>query len=616
MSGSSCSEVYFGDYRLLPARSPNIDQGWGVNKNIAQKPWHKVAGLLKEDEKCKKGGKGFTQTCPPEDKDGFIYNKTNPEEFSIDWKYINQTEVLVFHSWIAEYAKISNISEEKGQPKVMFQEPLKHAAIGDWPVSGAYRYLIYNNLALLDKPGEYVCVVDGKDALFSFIPPDVKKDKKNNPKWIKKSINKNRPVMSNLTTILSITRSINITLHGLKFQHTSSKGKDGYNYKDGAVTVLNAENIDINNCEFSHAGILGLQIRTSTNVVVEQSVFWDIGFHSILAQTRDVRIANNYFDGCGISRFWATYCIVVLGIGKGKSKIYVVNNEVTNSALGGIMAKNSPHGANVWEDKGFHTGVIEPTRDDYMIHVEFNHVHDFGEGLLSDFGAIKTGTNFVCNGAHFTVLDNNCHAYIHVYNNRLHDGQAYHNGANLMYSDASSSRNTFENNIMYGSGSVAMKHHCGVDNVDKNNIVHRTATSHRWHPMEQFLSGCEKNYPEHFQQQSSFNNIYLFENSEDFEVYKKADRTSLNETDFHKNLYWSPNEQEKNSTIFPGYLNWSDWKNLTGNDVDSVWADPLLQDPSSGLYNLGKDSPAWNLGMTQIQDNFGIEKNITLFYKK
>ena len=158
-----------------------------------------MTDLLVETKTCNKTAKRFNQICPEEDRNGFIFS----DELSEDWSFINQTEILVFHSWIAEYVKIDNISLENGRKKVMFQEPLSHAAVGDWIASGDLRFLIFNNLALLDMPGEYVCVVDGGEALFSYIPPNDLVSE----------------IMSKLETILTILR--NITLQGLIFQHSA-----------------------------------------------------------------------------------------------------------------------------------------------------------------------------------------------------------------------------------------------------------------------------------------------------------------------------------------------------------------------------------------------------------
>ena len=45
-------------------------------------------------------------------------------------------------------------------------------ATGKYATSGDWRYLIFNNLALLDSPGEYVCIDNGDGTSdFSYIPP-------------------------------------------------------------------------------------------------------------------------------------------------------------------------------------------------------------------------------------------------------------------------------------------------------------------------------------------------------------------------------------------------------------------------------------------------------------
>ena len=66
----------------------------------------------------------------------------------------------------------------------------------------------------------------------------------------------------------------------------------------------------------------------------------------------------------------------------------VANNDFSRASYMPVRIKGiMPHGANYWRDKG----VTEPARDDYVYHVEFNHIHDYGEGILSDFGGIYMG---------------------------------------------------------------------------------------------------------------------------------------------------------------------------------------------------------------------------------
>ena len=63
--------------------------------------------------------------------------------------------------------------------------------------------------------------------------------------------------------------------------------------------------------------------------------------------------------------------------------ISVMNNEITNVPYNAIRVYGlMPHGAGFWDD------VTEPSNEDYVYHVEYNYIHDFGLGMLNDMGAI------------------------------------------------------------------------------------------------------------------------------------------------------------------------------------------------------------------------------------
>ena len=128
---------------------------------------HSLQDLLIETEKCQKPEVQNVQTCPEFNREGFYFE----DEFSADWEDLDQTRVLLFHAWIAEYANIRRIVEETdGRKRVMFQAPLEHAPIGEWAAAGGWRFLIFNNRALLDSPGESVCVEKDGEVEVSFIP--------------------------------------------------------------------------------------------------------------------------------------------------------------------------------------------------------------------------------------------------------------------------------------------------------------------------------------------------------------------------------------------------------------------------------------------------------------
>ena len=198
--------------------------------------------------------------------------------------------------------------------------------------------------------------------------------------------------------------------------------------------------------------------------------------------------------------------------------------------------------------------------------------------------------------------NNSCFLYSHTYNNMITGGSAFDNGANFLYSDMSVGRNTYERNILFGTEEGgALKNNCGKLNMGINNIVHRTGS------MEYAYGGCRKGDRENPMSLENFHNIYLFDNMDGFSFARPIDRYFDETPDFHDNLYWSLVDGDKEQEKFPDNRNWDDWQS-TGNDTGSLWQDPLFEDPSAGRYILAANSPAWDLGIEQIDlDNIGIQ---------
>ena len=373
----SCGEAFAGSQRLVPARSPNL-ANINASVNVAHPPYNTIKDLLVETGTCVRDATAFSQNCPDENKMGFVFN----DEFSSGWSHLDQTKVLVFHSWIAEYASVANIVEDNGELRVFFQEALRHAPIGKFAGSGDWRYIIFNNLALLDTPGEFVCIANGDGTSeFSYIPP---------------TGHESTPVVvSQLKTLIDMNKVTDLKLEGIVFKHTSSGGVDGWNWgSESAMRMVSSKNAVISDCKFSQTGMIGLYITDSINIEIAKSAFTDIGYHGILIHykqsnhevegMKDITIHNNKFNGCGVNSFWQPACIWFGGY----SNMTVSNNEFTRTSYMPIRIKGlMPHGSQYWAN----SGVTEPTRDDYIYHVEFNHIYEYGEGILSDFGGIYMG---------------------------------------------------------------------------------------------------------------------------------------------------------------------------------------------------------------------------------
>ena len=420
-----CGELYYGDYRMMKARSPNIAQP-GVNKHFATGPFHTVAGFLVENENCQVESDKFSQpNCPWENRNGFYLK----DEMSPDWEDLNQTLVLVYHSWINEYARVANVSEEEGRHKVMFQEPLGHAPIGEWIASGDLRYLVLNNRAVLDSPGEYVCTQAGETARVSWIPPA---GAGSGPTF--------NPVMTNLDILLQMIKVQSVNIEGLRLQETTYTGLDrSMDWSNTALDIRgSAGGTDYSNRAVSnlsllrhqHSQLSSFSNSNDRNYCLPQLQcsyrqecpyrYWysDLpsltrsrsllhlyeGYHGILTlggmEYENITITNNYIDGTGITRYWGSGSIFA----DGSRNVLISNNEMTRSMGGALMIKSESLGKDYWSGQ---------ENQDYLVNVEYNYIHDFGVGIISDFGGIKTGSKAMnCDGKSEEGLEQSCYTYI------------------------------------------------------------------------------------------------------------------------------------------------------------------------------------------------------------
>ena len=274
-----------------------------------------------------------------------------------------------------------------------------------------------------------------------------------------------------------------------------------------------------------------------------------------------------------------------------------------------------PHGSDYWDNNG----VTNPTNKDYIYHIEFNHVHHYGLGIQSDFGGIYLAASYKCDdGAPIAEIVKHCYTYKHVFNNLIHDVQTYQNGGNFIYTDKGSCKNTIENNLLIGATGIKgsyIKHACGLDNVSKNNVIHRNNT---YNTANYMWGGCMKTLTDSYQQFVNHHNVYLLENIDNLSMWRPFDRYWNHSWDNHldqapkfwDNLYWSPNSLGKDEDIFPGKKTWDQW--IDGNDTDSSWVDenPFV-DANAGDYTLKKDSPAFAMGINQIiLGNFGVQESL------
>jgi hypothetical protein len=189
-----------------------------------------------------------------------------------------------------------------------------------------------------------------------------------------------------------------------------------------------------------------------------------------------------------------------------------------------------------------------------------NHIHDIGQGVLSDLGGVYT-----LGVSPGTVVEGN----------RIHDVASADYGGWGLYTDEGSTGIVLRGNVVFRTTTGGFHQHYGRDNLVENNVF---ASARDWQlersKVEDHVS-------------------FVFERN----VIWWNDGTPLVKGDWsrqlvtRRNCYWNA----------AGEVRFPDGKDLAarqaaGQDAESVVADPRLADPLAGDFRMADDSPARALG--------------------
>ncbi|PYK57190.1 MAG: hypothetical protein DME21_17915, partial [Verrucomicrobia bacterium] len=213
--------------------------------------------------------------------------------------------------------------------------------------------------------------------------------------------------------------------------------------------------------------------------------------------------------------------------------------------------------------------------------IESNHLHDVGQGTLSDMGGIYTLG--IQKG---TVLRNNL----------IHDVNSYSYGGWGLYTDEGSTSILMENNVVYRCKSAGFHQHYGRDNVLRNNIF-------AFGKEHQLMRTREE---EHI----SFtftNNIVYFDSGDLLGSNWKNEHYQMD-----YNLYFDARPDTSADTMKFAGASLADWRQR-GHDGQSIIADPLFVDPKNCDFRLKPGSPALRLGFKPVDlSEVGVRKNFRL----
>ena len=464
-------------------------------------------------------------------------------EIKPSWAEEPDAVVVGFEKWTDFRRRIAAVAA-KGNVARLSGDAAEHTR-----ESGA-RYFVENTADSLDAPAEWH--LDRQRGIVRYMPLPGE------------DIATAEIIAPRLSELIVLKGARRVVLRGLTFTCTDwIMPPDGYTDTQAAVHVpgdLRAEEATdclIESCVFSHLGGYAIEFGRGCqrNRILGNTIF-DIAAGGIRLgvpndKTPDARsanhsnvIADNRLHGLG--RVHAP-AVGVLILQSGTNQ--VAYNHIYDLYYTAISV-------------GWNWGYQEtPCRANI---IEFNHLHDIGQGMLSDMGAVYT-----LGVQHGTVVRNNV----------VHDVSSFTYGGWGLYPDEGSTGIVFENNIVYRTKSAGFHQHYGRDNIVRNNI---------------FAFGKEHQLMRTREEQHiSFiftNNLVYFDSGTLLGSNWKNEKFLM-----ENNIYFDTRSTNIN---FAG-ATLQEWRSR-GHDTNSLIADPLFVAPGEGNFDLKRGSPAAGRGFKPL----------------
>lgn len=486
-------------------------------------------------------------------------------------------QMVIHHKWDTTRRIILNFDAQKNA--MLFQgESMKHW--NSW--NPTCLYYLENVRTAFDQPGEWFYDGESKKVYYRSLPGEtIDKIRAVAP----------RPGLNQLAVIVGTPENPvqNVSFKNVAFKYSDSSrrvnylqpfGLESFNVGDlskpgptqfppaqaascveSAILVNYAQNVCFDNCEFSHLGEYAVRFFNTLNCRLTNSALTDLGAGGIKIGGgspwgKDNRVCeNNVVDNCLIAeagRFHAS--AVGVWIGNNTKNNAVTHCEIVDLYYTGVSV-------------GWHWGYAGVS---FGNRIEFNRIHNIGQGALSDMGGVytlgtQTGTR-VCN-------------------NVIYDVESYSYGGWGLYPDEGSEGLLMENNLVYNTMDGSFHQHYGKDNVIRNNIL-----------------VCSRANPAHgraFQVAATRiepHRSFVFENN--IIYWKEGSAMGYNfdkvNADVRSNLWWKVG----GDVDFAGKTH-DQWVE-SGRDAGGLVADPLFVNPDENDYRLRPGSPAEKIGFKEF----------------
>lgn len=207
--------------------------------------------------------------------------------------------------------------------------------------------------------------------------------------------------------------------------------------------------------------------------------------------------------------------------------------------------------------------------------IEFNHLHQIGQGLLSDMGAVYT-----LGPQPGTVVRNNV----------IHDVESHDYGGWGLYTDEGSTGILLEDNVVYRTKSAGFHQHYGKENVIRNNI---------------FALGREfqlmRTRQEEHQSFTFEGNIIYWNSGQLLGSNWKGSGFRM-----RRNLYYDVRAGVDPEQYSLAGMSWKAWLS-NGQDAGSLLGDPGFVNPEAGDFRLKKPGAGAGIGFHPIAtDRVGV----------
>ena len=505
---------------------------------------------------------GFTGDFLRSPTKEFVYS---PGDIVPTWHNLRDVEIVGITKWLDNRLPIESVGAETRT--VTFDRPSLFALLsGDKPGS----YWVENVFEALDSAGQWY--LDRPRGVLIYLPRP------------EEDVPSAEIIAPRLPQVARVVGRGDAPVHdlrfeGLTFAHTEWQPPPDYASSlqagievPGALLFEYAERCVVTGGRIEHIGNYGVEVNVGcADIKVSHNQITDIGAGGI-------RIGHFFSwetDGSGQLTERGRQRKDAMPNGPHSRRITVADNEIahcgrlTPEAVGVFVGDNADNQVihNHIHDL-FYSGISVGSVQDFGSSqatgniIEYNHVHDVGQGMLNDLAAIYT-----CSTPDTRIRFN-----------LLHDVSRRDYGGWGVYPDEGSRALLIQKNLVFRCQDGALFAHHNRNITAENNIFacNRAAQVDRGG-----IGGFELTFRRNlvFHQEGKMVGNY------------GSGNCGRAVCAFDDNLYWNASGKP----VLFGKMSFAEWQ-VAGHDKKSVIADPLFVDPEKGDFRLRPGSPAAEIG--------------------